>query len=251
MLIHREIAVGMLDTDAIAVVDAPRGKDHGAVQGGVDDLVTVGGDVDTKMPIVGVEGIHNRAIEGHKEVLHQGTGLGWRQVVGTKEVVLVLGFVFSTQDTVLFRFLQRDSVGDAFREGFIDVKRSQGAVGSEVVTLYDPLQVLEIDVLLVHLLRERVGTEVEQIDLAIEVGVGIARYVFAQGRESDDDGSDDDEQQGHADDHQKEVEQVEPEIEHGTAALVVRHQEVISPVQFFQRDIAEFRLLRLCILRCF
>ena len=106
----------------------------------------------------------------------------------------------------MHRFLQRDGIGDAFGQRLVDIQRHQSAVGSEVITFDDFLDVFEIDVLFLHLLGERVGTEVEFIHLAVEVSVGITRYVFAQRREGDDEGGDDDEQQGNAEDDQNEVE---------------------------------------------
>ena len=71
MLIHREIAIFMLDADAIAVVDAPSGKHHCAIQGGINNLVAVGDNVDTKMSIIGIKAINNGASERDKEVFHQ------------------------------------------------------------------------------------------------------------------------------------------------------------------------------------
>ena len=102
MLVNREIAVGMLNTDAIAMAHAPCGKDNGAIQSGIDDLVAIGDDVDAKMSVIGIETINHRAINGDKEILNQRTWLGGRQIVGAKEVVLVLGLVFGAKDAVLF-----------------------------------------------------------------------------------------------------------------------------------------------------
>ena len=231
VLIHREIAVGMLDTDAIAVVDAPRGKDHRAVKRGVDDFVAIGDDIDAKMPFVSIESLDDGAIERDKEILHQRTRLGGWQVVGAEEIIMVLGRIFGTQDAVLLRFLQRNGVDNLLRQRLINPHRGQTAIGGKVVTLHDFLDVLEIDVFLLQLFFNRVGAETEQVDLTVEVGVGVARDVFAQGREGDDESRDDDEQEGDAYDNQNQIQKVEFEIEDRAAALVVRHQEVVPPVQ--------------------
>ena len=114
MLVDGEIAVLVLDADAVAVVDAPVGEHDGAVEGGVDDLVAVGGDIDAIVAFVGIEGLEDGAGERHEEVLDQRAGFGRRQVVGTKEVVLVLGLKLGTQQAVLSRLAQRDGVDDAF-----------------------------------------------------------------------------------------------------------------------------------------
>ncbi len=231
VLIHREIAVSMLNADAIAVVDAPCRKHNGTIQGGIDNFVAIGDDIDAKMPFVSIESLDDGAVDGDKEILHQRTRLGGWNIVGTKEVVLVLGSIFGTQDAVLNRFLQRDGVYNLLRQRLIDPHRGQTAIGAKVVTLHDFLDVLEIDVFLLHLFFDRVGAETEQVDLTVEVGVGVTRDIFAQGRESDDEDGDDDEQQGDAYDNQNQIQKVEFEIEDGAAALVVRHQEVVSPVQ--------------------
>ena len=231
VLIHREIAVGMLNTDAIAVVDAPCRKHNGTIQGGIDNFVAIGDDIDAKMPFVSIESLDDGAVDGDKEILHQRTRLGGWNIVGTKEVVLVLGSIFGTQDAVLNRFLQRDGVYNLLRQRLIDPHRGQTAIGGKVVTLHDFLDVLEIDVFLLQLFFDRVGAETEQVDLTVEVGVGVTRDIFAQGREGDDEGRDDDEQEGDAYDNQNQIQKVEFEIEDGAAALVVRHQEVVFPVQ--------------------
>ncbi len=189
------------------------------------------------MPLGRIEAIDDVASKRDEEVLHRQVGLGGHQVVA-KNIELVLCLVFSTQDTVLFGLVQRDSVGDTEGQRFVNIETDLSGVGGEVVALDDTLQILEIDVFLLHLLFERVGAEVELIDLAVEVGVGVARDVFAQGRESDDEACDDDEQQGHADDDQHQIEEVQPEVEHRPPTLVVRHEEVVLAIELLQRDIA-------------
>ena len=96
MLIHREIAIFMLDADAVAIVDTPCGKHHSAVQGGINDLVSVGSNVDAEVTYVGIEPVDDGAVERYEEVLHQRVGLGGRQVVVTEEVILALGLLFGT-----------------------------------------------------------------------------------------------------------------------------------------------------------
>ena len=226
----------MLYTNAIAAVDAPGGEDDSAVKSGVDDLVAIGGDVDAIVTLVGVEGVDDGAVERHKEILHQRAGLGGRQVVVAKEVVLVLCLIFGAQQTVLHRFLQRDGVGDALGQRFVDIGNGQGAVVSEVVAFHDAFQVLKVDIPLLHLTADGIGAEVELVHLAVEVGVGVSRDVFAQRREGDDEGRDDDEQQSDAKDDPDEVEQVKPELEHGVARLIVRHHEVVLAVEFLVRQ---------------
>lgn len=230
VLIHREIAVSMLDADAIAVVDTPCRKHNGTIQGGIDDFVAIGDDIDAKMPVVGIEGLDDGAVDGDKEILHQRTWFGGWQVVGTEEIIMVLGRIFSTQDAVLLRFLQRDGVEDVLRQRLIDAHRSQSTVSGKVIAFHNLLHVFEIDVLLLQLTMNRVGAETEQVDLTVEVGVGVAWDVFAQGRESDDEDGDDDEQQGDAYDNQNQIQKVEFEIEDRATAFVVRHQEVVSPI---------------------
>ena len=46
VLVDGEVAVFMLDADAVAVVDAPVGEHYGAIKGGIDNLVASGGNVD-------------------------------------------------------------------------------------------------------------------------------------------------------------------------------------------------------------
>ena len=129
--------------------------------------------------------------------------------------------------------------------------RSQGTVGGEVVAFDDTFHVFEIDVFLLQLPLDGVGTEAEFIYLAVDVGVGISRNVFAQRREGDDKDGDDDEQQRDADDDEDEVEQVQFEVEHGFPGIVARHQEVVFAVQLLQRDVAKAGSFELFILRFF
>ena len=221
----------MLDADAISVVDTPGSEDHRAVQGGINDLVTIRGDVDTIVPYSRIETFGDDARKRNEVILDRlGRPDGTKQIFA-KEVVLVLGLVFGTQQTVLHRLLQRNCVGDAFRQWLIDINRCQSTVGGKVVAFDNLLYILEIYVFLFHLTAERIGTEVELVYLAVEVGVGVARNVFAQGRECDDERRKNDQQQCHANDDQNQIEQVEPKIEDFLARRIVRHEEVILTIE--------------------
>ena len=205
----------MLDADAVAVVDAPVGKHYGAIESGIDDLVASGGNVDAIVTFIGIEGFKDGAVEWDEKVLHQRTRLGGRLVVGTEEVVLVLGLIFGTQQTVLQRLAQFNCIDDTLRQGFIDVERSQGTVGGEVIAFDDFLEVIEIDIFFGHLPFDGVGAKTKFIHLAVEVCVGVAWDVFAQGCEGDDEDGDDNKQQSDADDDKDQVEQVQLEVEDG------------------------------------
>lgn len=173
------------------------------------------------------------------------------EVALLSEVIAVGFFEGGPQGGVLDRFPDLDGVDVDAEQGGVDVTLFH-AVGAEVVTFDDQLQVLEIDVLAVHLPLDGISPTAQGIDFAFQRRIAVvAGNVFPQGGEGDDDGGDDHQEHDEAEGHDDEPQQVYFEIDDRRHTLVVRHQDIIPLVQFLERESLPPPAFLLFVLSCF